>query len=64
MSDGGIHLVGDPQAPFEGTIIATSVNHFEKGDHIVFRQHSGTTIQLDGEEYLVLHADDVLGVVK
>ena len=35
-----------------------------QGDVIVFARYSGTEINLDGEDYLVLSADDILGVVE
>ena len=33
-------------------------------DVIVFAKYSGTEISLDGEDYMVLDADDILGVVE
>ena len=35
-----------------------------EGDTVVFAKYSGTEITLDGEEYLVLNCDDVLGILK
>ncbi len=34
------------------------------GDVIVFAKYSGTEIKLDGEDYMILDADDILGVVE
>ncbi|MBA2441406.1 MAG: co-chaperone GroES [Rubrobacter sp.] len=34
------------------------------GDTIVFAKYSGTEIRLDNEEYLILDAEDILGVVE
>ena len=34
------------------------------GDLILFGKYSGQEIKLDGEEYLILREDDVLGVVE
>ena len=34
------------------------------GDRILFGKYSGNEIKLDGEEYLILREDDVLGVVE
>lgn len=34
-----------------------------EGDVIVFAKYSGTEISLDGEDYLILDSDDILGVV-
>lgn len=35
-----------------------------QGDVIVFARYSGTEIKLDGEDYMILDADDILGVVE
>lgn len=34
------------------------------GDMVVYRKYSGTEIKVDGDDYLVVEADDVLGVVE
>src|SRR5438046_1141668 len=33
------------------------------GDRILFGKYSGTEIKLDGEEYLILREEEVLGIV-
>jgi chaperonin GroES len=35
-----------------------------EGDVIVFAKYSGTEIKLDGEDYMILDADDILGIVE
>ncbi len=35
-----------------------------EGDTVVFAKYSGTEITIDGEEYLVLNCDDILGILK
>jgi chaperonin GroES len=37
---------------------------FNQGDVIVFAKYSGTEISLDGEDYMILAADDILGIVE
>ena len=34
------------------------------GDRILFGKYSGTEVKLDGEEYLIMREDDVLGVIE
>jgi len=34
------------------------------GDVILFGKYSGTEIKLDGEEFLIMHESDVLGVLS
>jgi chaperonin GroES len=35
----------------------------KKGDIVLFAKYSGTEVKLDGEEYLVLRASDILGIL-
>ena len=35
-----------------------------EGDVIVFAKYSGTEISLEGDDYMILDADDILGVVE
>ena len=35
-----------------------------EGDVIVFAKYSGTEISFDGEDYMILDADDILGIVE
>ncbi len=35
-----------------------------EGDVIVFAKYSGTEIKLNGEDYMILDADDILGIVE
>jgi chaperonin GroES len=35
-----------------------------EGDLVVFARYSGTGIKLDDEDYLILDADDLLGIVE
>jgi len=36
----------------------------KKKDRILFGKYAGTEIKLDGEEYLIMREDDVLGVIQ
>ena len=36
----------------------------KKGDRILFGKYSGAEIKLDGEEYLILKEDEILGVIE
>ena len=36
----------------------------QKGDRILFGKYSGSEIRLDGEEYLIMREDEVLGVLE
>ncbi len=62
------------EKPQEGEVIAVGqgkvldngklqVPDVKPGDKILFSKYSGTEVKLDGEEYLVIREDDVLGVI-
>lgn len=36
----------------------------KEGDTILFGKYSGTEIKIDGNEYLIMREDDVLGVIE
>ena len=36
----------------------------EAGNRILFGKYSGSDVKIDGEEYLILREDDILGVLE
>ncbi len=36
----------------------------KKGDRVLFSKYSGTEVNVDGEEHLIIREDDVLGVCE
>ena len=34
------------------------------GDRVLFGKYSGTEVKLDGEDYLVMREEDIMGVVE
>ena len=34
------------------------------GDRVLFGKYSGTEVKIDGEEYLVMREDDLMGVIE
>lgn len=48
-----------------GTVVAVGEGKLlKKGDTILFGKYSGTEIQFDSQEYLILKEEEVLGVVE
>lgn len=43
--------------------VGTEVTDVKEGDTIVFEQYRGTELSLQGEDYLVLDLDNVIGVM-
>ena len=36
----------------------------KKGDHVLFSKYGGTEVKLDGEDFLIMREDDILGIVE
>ncbi|HEV2177331.1 MAG TPA: co-chaperone GroES [Terriglobia bacterium] len=53
--------VGKGKKTDKGEVISLDV---KAGDRILFGKYSGTEIKLDGEEYLIIREDEVLGVIE
>lgn len=53
--------VGEGKLDDKGQRVPLEVS---QGDIIVFAKYSGTEIKLDGEDYMILDGDDILGVVE
>ena len=57
------------EKPLEGNVLAIGPEveeegHIKVGDRVVFAKYSGTDITLEGQEYLILQTDDVLGILE
>jgi chaperonin GroES len=59
--EGEVLAVGNGKLLDNGQRIAIDL---KAGDKILFGKYAGTEIKLDGNEYLILREDDVLGVVE
>ena len=55
-----VMAVGRGKRLEDGKLVALDV---KVGDRILFGKYSGNEIRLDGEEYLIMREDDVLGVL-
>jgi chaperonin GroES len=58
--EGVVEAVGNGKILENGTRLAMEV---KEGDHILFGKYSGTEIKVDGQEYLILREDEVLGIL-
>ena len=36
----------------------------KKGQKVIIRDYAGTTVKLEGEEYIVVRQDDILAIVE
>jgi len=60
-SEGLVIAVGKGKVLEDGTKLPLDV---KKKDRILFGKYSGSDIKIEGEEYLVMREDDVLGVIE
>jgi chaperonin GroES len=58
--EGRVISVGIGKLSEKGNRIALEV---QKGDRILFGKYSGNEIKIEGEEYLIMREDDVLGII-
>ena len=62
------------EKPQEGEVIAVGPGRFEEGNRVpmdvkvgnkvIYSKYGGTEVTVDGEDYLILSARDVLAVIK
>lgn len=60
-SEGLVISVGKGKVLENGTQLPLDV---KKNDRILFGKYSGTDIKIEGDEYLIMREDDVLGVIE
>lgn len=60
-SEGLVIAVGKGKVTEDGKTLPLDV---KKNDRILFGKYSGTDIKIEGEEYLIMREDDVLGVIE
>jgi chaperonin GroES len=58
---GEVISVGKGKSNDEGKVFPLDV---KAGDSILFGKYSGTEIKLDGEEFLIMREEEVLGILK
>lgn len=60
-AQGKVVSVGPGKTNDAGERVALQV---KEGDVILFSKYGGTDVKLDGEDYLIMREDDVLGIVE
>lgn len=58
---GEVLAVGPGKRDDSGKIIAMDV---KVGDRVLFGKYSGQTVKVDGDEYLVMREEDIMGVLE
>jgi chaperonin GroES len=60
-AEGKVVSVGNGKLNDDGKRIPLEI---KKGDSILFGKYSGTEVTVDGNEYLIMREDDILGVIE
>jgi chaperonin GroES len=58
---GEVVAVGKGKVTEDGKVLPLDV---KKGDNVLFGKYAGTEVKIDGDEYLIMREDDILGVVE
>ncbi len=59
--EGEVVAVGQGKRLDTGKVVALDV---KAGDKILFGKYSGNEIKMDGEEYVIMREDEVLGIIE
>jgi len=58
---GEVIATGNGTVLADGTLRPVAV---KKGDKVLFGKYSGQTVKVEGEEYLVMREEDIMGVIE
>ena len=58
---GEIVAVGNGKKTEDGKVLPLDV---KVGDKVLFGKYAGTEIKIDGQEYLIMREDDILGIME
>jgi chaperonin GroES len=59
--EGEVIAVGEGKKLDSGERVQLDV---KEGDRVLFGKYAGTEIKLDGDDYLIMREDDILGVIE
>jgi chaperonin GroES len=59
--EGKVIAVGPGKVLDNGSKLELTV---KAGDKVLFSKYAGTEISLDGEDYLIMREDDILGIIQ
>jgi len=59
--EGEIVACGKGKTTEDGKVLPMDV---KPGDRILYGKYSGSEVKLEGQEYLIMHQDDILGILK
>ena len=60
-AEGKVIAVGNGRLGDDGKRVALEV---KKGDRVLFSKYGGTEVKVEGDEYLIMREDDILGIIE
>ncbi len=60
-AEGKIVAVGNGKVGDDGKRIPLEV---KEGDRVLFGKYSGTEVKVEGEDFLIMREDDILGIIE
>ena len=60
-AEGEVMAVGPGKTNDKGDRVTLQV---AAGDRVLFSKYGGTDVKLDGEDYLIMREDDILGIIE
>jgi chaperonin GroES len=59
--EGEVIAVGRGRIADDGKVIKLDV---KVGDRVLFSKYGGTEVKIEGEDYLIMREDDILGIIE
>src|SRR2546427_10057096 len=59
--EGEVIFVGKGKSNEDGKVFPLAV---KEGDHMLFAKYAGTEIKIDGEDFLIMKEEEILGVLS
>jgi chaperonin GroES len=60
-AEGKVVAVGNGRLGDDGKRVALEV---KEGDRVLFSKYGGTEVKVEGDEYLIMREDDILGIIE
>jgi chaperonin GroES len=60
-AEGKVVAVGNGKLSDDGNRIPLEI---KEGDRVLFGKYAGTDVKIEGEEFLIMREDDVLGIIE
>ncbi len=60
-AEGEVVAVGPGKLSDQGERVALQV---KEGDRVLFSKYGGTDVKLDGDDFLIMREDDILGIIE